>query len=98
MAKKTYKRTVNKAVKRAIGRYHRVTVSRILTLECTTNGVALAGNPGAYSLSTMLTGTSPFQDLGKQFALVKLRGIYVEVCPCQTGYHDVPNLKYLFVF
>ena len=30
----------------------------------------------------MLTGTSPFQELGKQFALVKLRGILVEVVPC----------------
>ena len=80
MAKKRYFK--KKAVLKAIGRYHRVTVSRIITLECTANGIALAGNPGAYSLSQMLTGTSPFQDLGKQFALVKLRGIYVEVSPC----------------
>lgn len=80
MAKKRYFK--KKAVLKAIGRYHRVTVSRIITLEANTNGVSLAGNPGAYSLSTMLTGTSPFQDLGKQFALVKLRGIYVEVSPC----------------
>lgn len=82
MVKKTYRRNAKKAVSRAIERYHRVTVSRILSLECVENGIALAGNPGAYSLSQMLTGTSPFQDLGKQFALVKLRGIYVEVCPC----------------
>lgn len=80
MAKKRYFK--KKAVLKAIGRYHRVTVSRIISLEGTTNGIALNGNPEAYSLSTMLTGTSPFQDLGKQFALVKLRGIYVEVSPC----------------
>lgn len=80
MAKKRYFK--KKQVLKAIGRYHRVTVSRIISLECTSNGVALAGNPSAYELSTMLTGTSPFQDLGKQFALVKLRGIYVEVSPC----------------
>lgn len=82
MVKKTFRRNTNKAVKRAIERYHRVTVSRIISLEGTANGVALNGNPEAYSLSQMLTGTSPFQDLGKQFALVKLRGIYVEVSPC----------------
>lgn len=80
MAKKRYFK--KKAVLKAIGRYHRVTVSRIISLEGNTNGIALNGNPEAYSLSTMLTGTSPFQDLGKQFALVKLRGIYVEVSPC----------------
>lgn len=81
--KKTYYR--KKAVLKAIGRYHRVTVSRIISLIGTTNGVVLNGDGGAYSLSQMLTGTSPFQDLGKQFALVKLRGIYVEVCPCHMS-------------
>ena len=86
MAKKKYFK--KKVVARAIERYHRVTVSRIVTLECNTNGIALAGNPSAYSLSTMLTGTSPFQELGKQFALVKLRGIYVEVCPCQHAFTE----------
>lgn len=88
MVKKTYRRNANKAVKRAIEKYHRVTVSRIITLEGATNGVSLAGNPNAYDLSTMLTGTSPFQDLGKQFALVKLRGIYVEVSPCAMTEHS----------
>lgn len=81
--KKTYYK--KKAVLKAIGKYHRITVSRIITLEGSTNGIALAGNPSAYSLSSMLTGTSPFQELGKQFALVKLRGILVEVCPCGTN-------------
>lgn len=85
MVKKTYRRNTNKAVKRAIERYHRVTVSRIITCQATTNGVSLSGDSAAYSLSQMLTGTSPFQELGKQFALVKLRGIYVEVCPCMMN-------------
>ena len=80
MAKKKYYR--KKAVLKAIGRYHRVTVSRIISLVGTTNGISLNGDGSAYALSQMLTGTSPFQDLGKQFALVKLRGIYVEVSPC----------------
>lgn len=83
MAKKRYFK--KKAVLKAIGRYHRITVSRIISLYGTTNGVALAGDGAAYSLSQMLTGTSPFQDLGKQFALVKLRGIAVEVCPGYQG-------------
>lgn len=83
MVKKTYRRNTKKAVSRAIERYHRVTVSRIVSLVGSANGVALSGDGAAYSLSQMLTGTSPFQDLGKQFALVKLRGIYVEVSPCQ---------------
>ena len=83
MAKKRYFK--KKAVLKAIGRYHRVTVSRIISLSANQNGIELAGNGEAYSLSQMLTGTSPFQDLGKQFALVKLRGIYVEVSPCKMG-------------
>lgn len=86
MAKKRYFK--KKAVLKAIGRYHRITVSRIVSLVANSNGVALAGAGNAYSLSTMLTGTSPFQDLGKQFALVKLRGIYVEVSPCKMAAAD----------
>ena len=39
MAKKRYFK--KKAVLKAIGRYHRVTVSRIITLEGTANGIAL---------------------------------------------------------
>lgn len=86
MAKKTYKRNVNKAVKKAIGRYYRVTVNRVNTLVSTSsNQLMIAGLEEAYDLGHMLTGTSTFQELGKQFALVKLRGVYVEVSPCYMG-------------
>ena len=80
MAKKRYFK--KKAVLKAIGRYHRVTVSRIIILHASSSSVLLAGQSESYDLSHMLTGTSPFQELGKQFALVKIRGVYVEVCPC----------------
>lgn len=84
MAKKKryYKK---KAVLKAIARYYRVTVSKVISLVASTNGIALAGNPEAYSLSDLLTGTSTFQELGKQFALVKLRGVYIEVAPIHNG-------------
>ena len=62
MVKKTYKRNVNKAVKKAIGRYYRVTVSRINTLVGTAdNKLLLAGLEQAYDLNHILTGTSTFQ-------------------------------------
>ena len=87
MAKKTYtRRNVNKAVKKAIGRYYRVTVNRVNTLVGQSDGkLLLSGLEEAYDLSHILTGTSTFQELGKQFALVKLRGVYVEVSPCTMG-------------
>ena len=87
--RRTFKRSVKTAVKKAISKYYRVTVNRIITLTTTAqNEVLLAGIQEAYDLSHMLTGTSTFQELGKQFALVKLRGIYVEACPCHmsSGY------------
>lgn len=83
MAKKKYQS--KKKVLNAIGRYHRITVSRINTLVGSTEGLTLAGQQNAYDLSHILTGTSPYQELGKQFAYVKLRGVYVEVCPCSMG-------------
>lgn len=81
MAKKT-RRFRKKAVLKAIAKYYRVTVNRVNTLVSTNeNKLLLAGLEEAYDLSHILTGTSTFQELGKQFALVKLRGVYIEVCP-----------------
>lgn len=86
MAKKT-RRFRKKAVLKAISKYYRVTVNRIITLYGQADDkIVLAGLEEAYDLSHILTGTSTFQELGKQFALVKLRGVYIEVNPCATPY------------
>ena len=71
-----------KKVLKAIAKYYRVTVSRVNTLIGASNAVTLAGLENAYDLSHILTGTSTYQELGKQFTLVKLRGVLVEVSPC----------------
>ena len=84
--RRTFKKSLKTAVKKAISRYYRVTVNRPITLTTTAqNEVLLAGLQEAYDLSHILTGTSTFQELGKQFALVKLRGVYVQVNPCHMG-------------
>lgn len=81
--RRNFKKTVKAAVSKAIARYYKVTVNRINTLVSNSqNQLLLAGLEQAYDLGHILTGTSTFQELGKQFALVKLRGVYVEVCPC----------------
>lgn len=86
MVKKTYRRNVNKAVKKAIGRYYRVTVNRLITLVGQADGkLLLAGLEEAYDLGHILTGSSSYMQLGKQFALVKLRGIYLECVPASSG-------------
>lgn len=84
MAKKTYKRVKN-AVKKAIGKYYRVTISKVISLVGSANGVALAGAGEGYNLSQLTTGTSTFQELGKQFSLCKVRGVLVEVSPWFPG-------------
>lgn len=84
MAKKKYYKK-KKAVLKAIAKYYRVTVSKVISLVASQNGVAIGGNAEAYSLSDLLTGTSTFQELGKQFALVKLRGVYVECSPIHNA-------------
>ena len=84
MARK-YKKTVNRAVKKAIARYYRVTCGRCIQLIGSPNGVALAGAAEGYVLNQMVTGTSTFQQLGKQFTLVKLRGVYLEAVPCSSS-------------
>ena len=85
MVKKTYGKKINKAVKKAIGRYYRVTVSKVISLVGSANGIALSGNGEGYNLSGILTGTSTFQELGKQFALCKIRGVYIEAAPWSTA-------------
>lgn len=84
MARK-YKKTINRAVKKAIARYYRVTCGRCIQLVGSPNGVALAGAAEGYVLNQMVTGTSTFQELGKQFSLVKLRGVYIEAVPCSSS-------------
>lgn len=83
MAKKKYYK--KKAVLKAIAKYYRVTVSKVITLEVTQNGVSLNGNSSAYPLSEIFTGTSTFQELGKQFTFVKIRGVYIEVAPIHNA-------------
>lgn len=80
--KKTYFK--KKSVLKAISKYYRVTVSKVIPLVASTNGVQINGDT-SYNLSELLTGTSTFQELGKQFALVKLRGVYIEVAPIHNG-------------
>ena len=84
MAKKT-RRFKKKAVLKAISKYYRVTVNRVNTLVANQNQILLAGLEDAYDLSHILTGTSTFQELGKQFALVKLRGVYIQINPSGAG-------------
>lgn len=80
MAKKKYFK--KKAVLKAIGKYYRVTISKVISLVTAQNGaVALAGDSAGYNLSQLTTGTSTFQELGKQFSLVKVRGVYIECVP-----------------
>lgn len=84
MAKKT--RTFKKkAVIKAIEKYYRVTISKVISLIGTSNGVALAGDSAGYNLSQLTTGTSTFQELGKQFSLCKIRGILIEAAPWSTA-------------
>ena len=83
--RRTFKKSVKTAVKKAIGRYYRVTISKVISLVGSANGVALAGDGTGYNLSQLTTGTSTFQELGKQFSLCKVRGVLIEAAPWSTA-------------
>ena len=74
-----------KKVLKAIGKYYRTTISKVIQLVGSTNGVALAGDSSGYTLNNLLGTTSTYQELGKQFALFKVRGVYIEVNPWFIG-------------
>lgn len=90
MAKKTRK-FAKKAVLRAIGKYQRRKMSYVMTVNCHNGVYTIDGEQqNSFNVGTVLTGnTSEFQTIGKQYAMVKLRGILIEACPAKytSGYN-----------
>ena len=79
MAKK-YRRFKKKAVLKAISKYQRRKMNYILGVSWDNGVLSIDGQQhNTFSIGEILSGnTSEFQTLGKQYAMVKLRGILIE--------------------
>lgn len=82
MAKKKYFR--KKAVLRAISKYHRRKLNFVTDIFYDNDNKTYIDGQETNSLvigEVLVQNTGDFQTLGKQYAFVKLRGIYIEVVP-----------------
>lgn len=79
MAKKV-RRFRKKAVLKAISRYTRRKMNYIMSVVWENNTLYIDGQQqNSFQIGDVLSGnTSEFQTLGKQYAMVKLRSIYIE--------------------
>lgn len=78
--RKYFKKSIKSAVTKAIGRYHRTKMNYVMDIYFDGQGnVKYDGDNNGFSIGDVLTGnTSEFQKLGKQYSMVKLRGILLE--------------------
>lgn len=89
--RRTFKKSVKAAVSRAISKYQRRKMSYVMTINMANGNYTIDGQQqNAFSIGEILSGnTSEFQTIGKQYAMVKLRGILIEAVPAlyTSGYN-----------
>lgn len=89
--RRTFKKSVKAAVTKAIARYHRRKMCYVFSVSWSNGATNIDGeDKSSLSIGDVLTGnTSEFQSLGKEYAMVKLRGILVEAVPISysVGYN-----------
>lgn len=78
--RRTFKRSIKSAVSRAIGKYQRRKMNYVMNILWDNNTLYIDGQQqSSFQIGEILSGnTSEFQTLGKQYAMVKLRGILIE--------------------
>lgn len=82
-----YKKKIKTKVTKAIEKYHRVKVSKCVNVYLNSSGFTINGSAQPYALDGVVTDSSgAYQTLGKDYTMVKLRGVLLECSPwCNEG-------------
>lgn len=82
-----YKKKIKTTVSRAIEKYHRVKISKCVNVYLNSSGFTINGAATPYALDGVVTdNNSAYQTMGKDYTMVKLRGVLLECSPwCNEG-------------
>lgn len=77
-----YRKKIKTKVTKAIEKYHRVKISKCVNVYLNSSGFTINGSASAYALDGVITdNSSAYQTMGKDYTMVKLRGVLLECSP-----------------